>query len=273
MRIMKKYPVVTLCGSTRFKEDFLRVQKGLTLQGNIVISVGLFGHSGDTEVWEGMDEDTLTETKLMLDDMHKAKIDMADSIYVINPGGYIGASTWSEICYARMTRKAIRSIEAISENAINLKVNLHISMAEALAYRQWDFYSHTYQGETMGQLRNEYVLLEKGKNWTLDPFVPADDDPVPRDTDYFAGHAAKGSGYDPTKRYGRKEFARFVETILARGGVTLDSKPKDRDDLKKEVEHYMDLFRGYGIEYPEGYPDTTEEELERWIMTWSEFNP
>ena len=74
-----KYPVITLCGSTRFKVQFLEVQKRLTLEGNIVISVGLFGHSGDDEVWtEG--------TKEMLDDMHKRKIDMADAIYVINVG-------------------------------------------------------------------------------------------------------------------------------------------------------------------------------------------
>ena len=46
-----KYPVITLCGSTRFKEQFLEAQKRLTLEGNIVISVGLFGHSGDAEVW------------------------------------------------------------------------------------------------------------------------------------------------------------------------------------------------------------------------------
>ena len=57
-------------------------QKRLTLEGNIVISVGLFGHSGDQEVWDGMDEGALTKTKEMLDDMHKRKIDMADSIYV-----------------------------------------------------------------------------------------------------------------------------------------------------------------------------------------------
>lgn len=88
-----KYKVITLCGSTRFKEQFIEAQKRLTLEGNIVISVGLFGHSGDNEVWtEG--------TKAMLDDMHKRKIDMADEIFVINPGGYIGESTRSEIAYA-----------------------------------------------------------------------------------------------------------------------------------------------------------------------------
>ena len=65
-----KYPVITLCGSTRFKDQFMEAQKKLTLEGNIVISVGLFGHSGDSEVWENMDEGTLTATKAMLDDMY-----------------------------------------------------------------------------------------------------------------------------------------------------------------------------------------------------------
>ena len=95
-----KYKVITLCGSTRFKDAFIEAQKRLTLEGNIVISVGLFGHSGDNEVWEGMDEYTLTRTKIMLDDMHKRKIDMADEIYVINVDGYIGESTKSEVAYA-----------------------------------------------------------------------------------------------------------------------------------------------------------------------------
>ena len=106
-----KYKVVTLCGSTRFKDAFMGVQKRLTLEGNIVISVGLFGHSGDNEVWENMDEGTLTKTKEMLDDMHKRKIDMADEIYVINVGGYIGESTRSEIEYAKATGKAVRYLE------------------------------------------------------------------------------------------------------------------------------------------------------------------
>ena len=105
------YKVVTLCGSTRFKDQFMEAQKRLTLEGNIVISVGLFGHSGDSEVWENMDEGTLTRTKEMLDDMHKRKIDMADEIYVINVGGYIGDSTRSEIDYALKQGKAVRYLE------------------------------------------------------------------------------------------------------------------------------------------------------------------
>ncbi len=99
-----KYKVITLCGSTRFKKQFLEAQKRLTLEGNIVISVGLFGHSGDDEVWtEG--------TKEMLDDMHKRKIDMADAIFVINVGGYIGESTRSEIEYAKNNGKDVLYLE------------------------------------------------------------------------------------------------------------------------------------------------------------------
>lgn len=99
-----KYPVITLCGSTRFKDQFLEAQKRLTLAGNIVISVGLFGHSGDDEVWTD-------GTKEMLDDMHKRKIDMADRIYVINVNGYIGSSTRSEIEYARKKGKQVLFLE------------------------------------------------------------------------------------------------------------------------------------------------------------------
>lgn len=101
-----KYRVITLCGSTRFKDAFMETQKRLTLEGNIVISVGLFGHSGDNEVWtEG--------TKEMLDDMHLRKIDMADEIFVINVGGYIGSSTRNEIEYAKKTGKVVRYLETM----------------------------------------------------------------------------------------------------------------------------------------------------------------
>ena len=84
----------------------LGCSKEINPWGNIVISVGLFGHSGDNEVWsEG--------TKAMLDDMHKRKIDMADEIFVINVGGYIGDSTRSEIEYAKSTGKRIEFLEQI----------------------------------------------------------------------------------------------------------------------------------------------------------------
>jgi len=99
-----RFPVITLCGSTRFKEQYLEAQKRLTLEGNIIISVGLFGHSGDDETWE-------PGIKEMLDNMHKRKIDMADAIYVINVGGYIGESTRSEIEYAKSHGKEVIYLE------------------------------------------------------------------------------------------------------------------------------------------------------------------
>ena len=108
----KKYPIITLCGSIKFKDEFIKVQKELTLKGNIVISVGFFGHSGDNEVWENMDEGTFTKTKEMLDDMHKRKIDIADEIFVINVGGYIGSSTKSEIEYAISKNKKVNYLES-----------------------------------------------------------------------------------------------------------------------------------------------------------------
>ncbi len=60
---MNEFKVITLCGSTRFKEQFIEMQKKLTLEGNIVISVGAFGHCRDNEVWTD-------GTKAMLDRMH-----------------------------------------------------------------------------------------------------------------------------------------------------------------------------------------------------------
>ena len=101
--MVEKYKVITLCGSTKFKEAFIQEQRRLTLEGKIVISVGLFGHA------DGEYATVLTEEiKTMLDDMHKRKIDMADEILVINPGGYIGSSTASEIDYAQKNNKVIR---------------------------------------------------------------------------------------------------------------------------------------------------------------------
>lgn len=52
------------CGGNLFKNEFMEIQERLTLEGNIVISVGVFGHSSNDDVWnEG--------TKEMLDDMQK----------------------------------------------------------------------------------------------------------------------------------------------------------------------------------------------------------
>lgn len=103
-----KHKTITLCGSTKFKEQFLAAQKRLTLEGNVVISVGLFGHSGDEQAWS-------ENTKIKLDEIHLQKIAMADQIFVINKGGYIGESTKRQIQYAVSNNKIIKYLEPIKQ--------------------------------------------------------------------------------------------------------------------------------------------------------------
>lgn len=99
-----QYGIITLCGSTKFKDDFYRMQKELTLAGWIVLMPGVFGHAGDQEVLVGSVKETL-------DDMHKSKIEMSDAIYVINKDNYIGTSTQSEIEWAKNLGKDIFYME------------------------------------------------------------------------------------------------------------------------------------------------------------------
>ena len=92
--------IITLCGSTKFKEQFLEVQRRLTLDGIIVVSCGLFTHADN--------EPTTEEQKKMLDELHFSKIYLSDGIYVIDVGGYIGESTRREIEYAGKNGKFVR---------------------------------------------------------------------------------------------------------------------------------------------------------------------
>lgn len=92
MSLLKQPKIVCLCGSTRFKREFEEEEKRLTLEGAIVLTVGLFGHL-DPEPLSG-------EQKAMLDELHLRKIDLADEVRVVNPGRYLGESTKAEILYA-----------------------------------------------------------------------------------------------------------------------------------------------------------------------------
>lgn len=92
--------IITLCGSTKFKEQFERANAWLTLQGNIVLSVAFFEQN------EGLD---LTwEQANRLGQLHFRKIDLSDEILVIDVDGYIGDSTRDEITYALEKGKAVR---------------------------------------------------------------------------------------------------------------------------------------------------------------------
>lgn len=98
--------IVCLCGSTKFKDAFLAAQFRETMGGNIVVSVGAFGHA-DNILYRDSEKEHL-------DWLHKRKIDLADEILVINVGGYIGSSTKSEILYAVETGKAVRYLETVA---------------------------------------------------------------------------------------------------------------------------------------------------------------
>ena len=100
-----RYNIITLCGSIKFKDEFLKLQEKLTLDGNIVLTPNFFNNVKKEEI--------NLETKKMLDEMHKQKIDMSDEIYVINPGGYIGESTKSEIEYDKRMEKKVSYLENV----------------------------------------------------------------------------------------------------------------------------------------------------------------
>jgi hypothetical protein len=98
--------IVCLCGSTRFKEAWYEQTKRLTYEGKIVLGVGdLNPNKLDTN-------DPIDPTlKARLDELHKRKVDLADEVFVLNVGGYVGESTRSEVLYARRGGKAVRWLE------------------------------------------------------------------------------------------------------------------------------------------------------------------
>jgi hypothetical protein len=108
-----KPKIVCLCGSTRFYKEFQQINYLETMKGHIVLSVGFYAHASEEahEQSVGITE----EQKVMLDELHKRKIDLCDEILVINVGGYIGSSTRSEILYALEHHKPIRYLELIPE--------------------------------------------------------------------------------------------------------------------------------------------------------------
>lgn len=104
-------PTITvLCGSTRFGEAFRQANLDLTMAGHIVLSVGFYPHStAEHGHGEGVGHDSAQ--KVALDELHMRKIDLADDVYVLNVGGYIGESTRREIRYARQHNKPVWFLE------------------------------------------------------------------------------------------------------------------------------------------------------------------
>ena len=87
--------IVCLCGSLRFIDEMRAASRELSLAGIIVVApveaVGI----------------PTAEQRAVLNALHLRKIDMADRILIVNPGGYIGESTSREIAYARRAGKPV----------------------------------------------------------------------------------------------------------------------------------------------------------------------
>ncbi|MDD3340626.1 MAG: hypothetical protein PHN72_00270 [Bacilli bacterium] len=116
---MNKAKVICMCGSLKYTEELMRETENLTLQGYNVISV----------IYETRDRDSYTKEEIdLFVELHHQKIDLADAIYVINPNGYIGAGTKSDIDYAKALNKEIYYLypvlEEKMEQEINIKQNL-----------------------------------------------------------------------------------------------------------------------------------------------------
>lgn len=93
MPVDEEPEIVCLCGSTRFADAYREANRRLTLEGMIVLTVGVFGHDEDGEL--------SSATKTDLDELHRRKIDLADRVHVLNVDGYVGESTRAEVAYAR----------------------------------------------------------------------------------------------------------------------------------------------------------------------------
>ncbi|HEY4452354.1 MAG TPA: hypothetical protein VGN13_12265 [Solirubrobacteraceae bacterium] len=101
--------VTTLCGSTRFPDAFALANMHLSLEGRIVIGLGMLGHADEPRGARFLtsDGDESTPEKQGLDQLHFRKIDLSDGIYVVNVGGYVGSSTNREIEYAMAHGKTV----------------------------------------------------------------------------------------------------------------------------------------------------------------------
>jgi len=107
---MDKPKVVCLCGSTRFSDAYQQANLNETLAGRIVLTIGCDMKS-DNDLFADKSPEELNEIKWQLDWLHLRKIDLADEVFVLNVGGYIGDSTRREIEYAKNTGKNIRWLE------------------------------------------------------------------------------------------------------------------------------------------------------------------
>ena len=94
--------VVCLCGSLRFAVGMIAASDQLALEGSIVLSPAFL-----TAVDNGDRPALSAEEREALSELHLRRIDLADRVLVVNPGGYLGESTQREIAHARAAGKEV----------------------------------------------------------------------------------------------------------------------------------------------------------------------
>lgn len=119
-----KPKIVTLCGSTRFKDAFTKAQLDETLAGKIVLTIGCNMRT-DADIFSELSEEEMERTKKRLDWLHMRKIELSDEILVLNVDGYVGESTSREIAYAYIRGLLIRWLEP--ERTIRNAAAVHYS--------------------------------------------------------------------------------------------------------------------------------------------------
>lgn len=95
--------IVAICGSTRFMADMNEADLRETEAGRIVVKPGCDLKSPHP-LWS--DPARAEALKVRLDELHRAKIRLADEVLVV--GDYIGDSTRAEIAYARSLGRPVR---------------------------------------------------------------------------------------------------------------------------------------------------------------------
>ncbi|MFE1927545.1 hypothetical protein ACFW91_33945 [Streptomyces asoensis] len=103
-------PIVVLCGSTRFWDALAEAALYETAAGRIVLAP-CCDLKRPHPLWS--DPASTDRLKRLLDDLHLRKIDLADDVLIVNPGGYIGDSTRREVAYARSLGKPIRYTHSV----------------------------------------------------------------------------------------------------------------------------------------------------------------
>ena len=107
-----KPAIVCLCGSSRFWRHFQRASLAETIAGRIVLSIGAASGTDD-EHFGNLPKAEYDRIKIMLDELHLRKIELADEVLILNVGGYIGESTRREMEYAQRLGKRLRFLEPL----------------------------------------------------------------------------------------------------------------------------------------------------------------